>query len=72
MEFVIKNNGIGQEQNAAQEQFINTLSEIESTVALLQAQVAAINNKNNNASCPALRQAVSPKYPEKREERKRK
>ena len=48
MEFVIKNNGIGQEQNEAQEQFINTLSEIESSIELLKAQVAVINNKNNS------------------------
>ena len=48
MEFVIKNNGIGQEQNEAQEQFINALSDIESAIDLLKAQVAAINNKNNS------------------------
>lgn len=48
MEFVINSNGIGQEQNEAQEQFINTLSEIESAIDLLKAQVAAINNKDNS------------------------
>ena len=48
MEFVINRNGIGQEQSEAQEQFINALSDIESTVALLQAQLAAVNNKNNS------------------------
>ena len=48
MEFVINRNGIGQEQNEAQEQFINTLSDIESAVALLKAQVAAITSKDNS------------------------
>ena len=48
MEFVINRNGIGQEQNEAQEQFINTLSDIESDIALLKAQVAAITSKNNS------------------------